>query len=166
MPQCKQPVLRTHALAIGSKIYVYTDAGGASLATLYTNSGKGTPKANPVTVGADGCVNFFCDTWPLYYRTRSDFEHVRPFTMVEGGEDITGLTASVAELNKLTGSGTLVPSGTAAAHIVAAKVDYADDGTANDLDTDARRVAAMNAANAKINSILVALETFGITASS
>jgi len=166
MPQCHQPVWRMHALATGAKVYVYTDAAGTLAATLYTDSGKGTSLANPVTVGANGNVNFYCDNWPLYFRTRSDFEHVRPFTYVEGGEDITGLTASVAELNKLTGSGAVVPSGTAASHIAAAKVDYADDGTANDLDTDARRVAAANATNAKINSILVALETFGITASS
>lgn len=95
--------------------------------------------------------------------------------------DFSGVTASAAELNvldgiapgltaaelsKLDGAGAVVASGTAAAHIVAAKVDYADDGTADDLDTDAKRVAAANATNAKINAILVALEAFGITASS
>jgi hypothetical protein len=51
---------------------------------------------------------------------------------------------------------------TAQAKLTDAKVDYADDGSANDLDTDARRVAAMNATNAKINSILDILEAHGL----
>jgi hypothetical protein len=37
--------------------------------------------------------------------------------------------------------------------------DYADDGTAKDLDTDARRVAAMNATNTRVNAIATALNT-------
>lgn len=45
-----------------------------------------------------------------------------------------------------------------------AKVDYADDGSADDLDTDAKRVAAMNATNTKINSILDILEAHGLMA--
>ena len=48
------------------------------------------------------------------------------------------------------------------AHIANAKVDYADDASANDLDTDAKRVAAANATNTAINTILVALEEAGI----
>jgi len=76
----------------------------------------------------------------------------------------TAVTASAAELNKLTGSGAKVASGTQVSHITDAKVDYIDDGSENDLDTDAKRVAAMNATNAKINLILDALDAFGITA--
>jgi hypothetical protein len=50
--------------------------------------------------------------------------------------------------------------------IADAKVDYADDGSADDLDTDAKRVAAMNATNGKINSILDILEAHGLMADS
>ena len=48
--------------------------------------------------------------------------------------------------------------------IADAKVDYADDASADDLDSDAKRVAAANAANAKINSILDILEAHGLMA--
>ena len=68
---------------------------------------------------------------------------------------LNGVTTTAAVLNYLDGA-------TQTAHIVAAPVDYADDGTAKDLDTDARRVAAMNATNAKLNALIVALEDFGI----
>jgi len=50
------------------------------------------------------------------------------------------------------------------AHIVDALVNYTDDAGATDLDTDAKRVAAMNATNAKINAILVVLENHGLVA--
>jgi hypothetical protein len=56
--------------------------------------------------------------------------------------------------------------GQAQAHIANAKVDYADDGTANDLDTDARRIAAANATNGTINSILLVLEAHGLVKAS
>jgi hypothetical protein len=52
------------------------------------------------------------------------------------------------------------------ANIADAKVDYADDGSADDLDTDAKRVAAANATNTTINSILAVLEAHGLTADS
>lgn len=48
------------------------------------------------------------------------------------------------------------------AHIVDAKVDYASPG----LDTEAEIIAAFNTTNAKINSILAALEATGLLASS
>lgn len=47
-----------------------------------------------------------------------------------------------------------------------AKTDYADDGSADDLDTDAKRVAAMNTTNTKINAILDVLEAHGLMADS
>lgn len=50
--------------------------------------------------------------------------------------------------------------------IADAKVDYTDDGSADDLDTDAKRVAAANATNTKINSILDILEAHGLMAES
>lgn len=50
--------------------------------------------------------------------------------------------------------------------IADAKTDYADDGSADDLDTDAKRVAAMNATNTKLNSILDILEAHGLMADS
>jgi len=50
----------------------------------------------------------------------------------------------------------------ASAHIADQKTTYTDTGDEHDLDTDARRVAAMNATNTAINAILLALETAGI----
>lgn len=50
--------------------------------------------------------------------------------------------------------------------IANAKVDYADDGSADDLDTDARRIAAANATNTAINSILDILEAHGLMSDS
>lgn len=50
------------------------------------------------------------------------------------------------------------------AAITDAKVDYADDGSANDLDTDAKRVAAANATNTTINEMILAMEKAGIVA--
>ncbi len=77
--------------------------------------------------------------------------------------DMRGLALDVSQI-KVDG----VPQlGTTQAALIAdAKVDYADDGSANDLDTDAKRVAAANAANAKINSILDILEANGLMAAS
>jgi len=48
------------------------------------------------------------------------------------------------------------------AHIANAKINYTDDASANDLDDDAKRVAAANATNTAINSILVVLENAGL----
>lgn len=74
----------------------------------------------------------------------------------------TAVTATAAELNKLAGAGAVVASGTQVAHVADAKVNY----TTEDLDTEAEIIAAINTANGKINSILAALEAFGINASS
>lgn len=83
-----------------------------------------------------------------------------------GGENvgvatIADVTASAAELNLLDGAGAMVASGTQHAHVVDAKVNY----TTLDLDTEAEIITALNATNTKINSILAALEAFGINAS-
>jgi len=48
------------------------------------------------------------------------------------------------------------------AHVAAAKVNYTDDASANDLDDDAKRVAAANATNTALNSVIVALENAGL----
>jgi len=48
------------------------------------------------------------------------------------------------------------------AAVTDAKTNYADDGSANDLDNDAKRVAAANATNTTINEIILALEKAGI----
>lgn len=50
--------------------------------------------------------------------------------------------------------------------IADAKVDYADDASADDLDTDAKRVAAANATNTALNSILDILEAHGLMSES
>lgn len=50
--------------------------------------------------------------------------------------------------------------------IADAKVDYADDGSADDLDDDAKRIAAANATNTIVNSILDVLEAHGLMADS
>ncbi len=52
--------------------------------------------------------------------------------------------------------------GVAQANIADALLTYVDDGTANDLDTDAKRIAAMLATNTIINSILDVLEAHGL----
>lgn len=75
---------------------------------------------------------------------------------------LTGVTATAAELNKLSGAGAAVPSGTQHAHVTDGKVDY----TTGNLDIEAEVIAAFNTTNGKINSILAALEAFGINASS
>jgi len=52
------------------------------------------------------------------------------------------------------------------AHVADAKTNYTDDASANDLDDDAKRVAAMNATNTAINTILHYLENIGVIATS
>lgn len=68
-------------------------------------------------------------------------------TLYIGG---TAVTASAAEVNKLTGTGAIVASGAAAAHI-------ADPTGGATTDAEARTA---------INAILVVLETFNQTATS
>jgi len=72
------------------------------------------------------------------------------------------MTALRKEKSQLADSAQNPLIGEAQTLIADAKVDYADDGSANDLDTDARRVAAANATNGKINSILDILEAHGL----
>jgi hypothetical protein len=69
---------------------------------------------------------------------------------------------TAADLTALSGIGSTLASGTQAAHVANAKVDY----TTGDLDTEAEIIAALNTTNGKINSILVALRAFGVLASS
>lgn len=73
---------------------------------------------------------------------------------------LSGLTASVEELNKLDGAGDVVASGTQASAISNLNESY---GT-GDLDSEAEIIAALNATNAAINDILAALRAFGIIA--
>ena len=89
---------------------------------------------------------------------------------------IDGVTASAAEVNALTGSdivkadlvklhalAAVVPSAAAAhAHIA----DQATFSASTDTDTAAHLKTCLDLQAAKINAILVALETFGINASS
>jgi len=75
----------------------------------------------------------------------------------------TSVTATAAEINKLASSGSTVASGTQAANIADAKVDYAntdldDAGSINGTEI----AAAFNITNGKINSIIAALEAFKI----
>lgn len=71
--------------------------------------------------------------------------------MKQGGDELVVKTG-----------GKITADGTQASHIVDAKADY----TTGDLDTEAEIIAALNAANAKLNSVLAALEGVGILASS
>lgn len=48
------------------------------------------------------------------------------------------------------------------ANISDALLTYVDDASANDLDTDAKRIAATHATNTKINLILDVLEAHGL----
>lgn len=74
----------------------------------------------------------------------------------------TAVTATAAELNKLSGAGSAVASGTQHAHVTDGKTDY----STGDLDSEDEIITAINTLNGKINSILAALEAFGINASS
>lgn len=58
--------------------------------------------------------------------------------------------------------GKILAAGTQASTIANAKADY----TTGDLDAEAEVIAAVNAANGKINSIIAALKGAGIIASS
>ena len=76
---------------------------------------------------------------------------------------IDGVTASAAEVNKLTGSGAVVASGTAHAHVADNQTTYS---STTETDTAAHLKTALEGIAAKINAILAALEAFGINASS
>ena len=74
-------------------------------------------------------------------------------TITVGGVQIdtvlpSGVTASAAEINKLTGSGAVVASGTQHAHVA----DIGNSATGTQIAT-------------AVNAILAALEAFGINAS-
>jgi hypothetical protein len=72
----------------------------------------------------------------------------------------TAVTASAAELNKLTGSGATVASGTQVALLVDASVAHALNSTFDDTEAE----AALNALGVKINTIIDALIAYGIMA--
>ena len=72
----------------------------------------------------------------------------------------TAVTASAAELNKLTGSGAAVASGTQVAAITDASTAHALNATFSDTEAE----AALDALGTKINLIIAALEAYGIAA--
>ena len=79
----------------------------------------------------------------------------------------TALTATAAEINKLASAGAVVASGTAAAHIVDLKADYAntdidDAGTINGTEL----AVVLNLITARCNALVARLEAFKINASS
>jgi hypothetical protein len=74
---------------------------------------------------------------------------------------LAGLATTKTELGKLAGAGARVASGTQAVHAADLKTNYG----AGELDTEAKIITALNTTNAKINTILLALEDFGINAS-
>jgi len=89
---------------------------------------------------------------------------------------IDGVTASAAEVNALTSSG-IVTADLAKLHACAAVIanaaaahahiaDVATFSASTDTDTAAHLKTALDGIGTKINAILVALETFGINASS
>jgi hypothetical protein len=82
-------------------------------------------------------------------------------TVDGSGITVAGVTATAAEINKLSGAGAVVASGTQHAHVVDAKTDY----TTLDLDTEAEIISALNTTNTKLNAVLAALEAFKINAS-
>lgn len=69
--------------------------------------------------------------------------------------------ASGGEINVESG-GKITDDGTQASHIADASVAY----TTGDLDAESEIIAAINATNGKINSIIAALEGVGILAAS
>ena len=76
--------------------------------------------------------------------------------------DGSQVTATAAELNKLDGVGATVASGTQAANITDASTAHALNATFSDTEVE----GALDALGTKINSVIAALEAFGITASS
>jgi hypothetical protein len=64
--------------------------------------------------------------------------------------------------SQLADSGGRPMIGSAQTKIADALLSYVDDGSANDLDTDAKRIAATHATNTIINSILDILEAHGL----
>lgn len=72
----------------------------------------------------------------------------------------TAVTASAAELNKLTGSGAAVASGTQVALLADASTAHALNATFSDTEAE----AALNALGVKINTIIDALIAYGIMA--
>ena len=77
--------------------------------------------------------------------------------------DFTGLALDCSEL-QIDGVVQNLDAVVASTFIADAKVDYADDAGVNDLDTDLKRITAMNATNVKINSILDILIAHGLMA--
>lgn len=73
----------------------------------------------------------------------------------------TQITATATEINKLTGAGAALASGTQAANITDASTAHALNATFSDTEVE----AALNALGTKINAIIDALEAFGISAS-
>jgi hypothetical protein len=91
--------------------------------------------------------------------TRWNDKTFRIGTLFIGGTEVT---ATAAELNKLDGVGAAVASGTQAANITDASVAHALNATFSDVEVE----TALNNLGTKINSVIAALEAFGITASS
>ncbi len=75
---------------------------------------------------------------------------------------LDGITATVTEINKLAGAGAVVASGTQQAHVANASVAHDLNATFSDTEVE----TALNALGTKINSILTALEAFGVNATS
>lgn len=73
---------------------------------------------------------------------------------------LDGVTATTAQINTLAGltEGVALALGEPVENIVDAKADYDTGG----LDNEAKIIAALNATNGAINSILAALIEFGI----
>lgn len=78
--------------------------------------------------------------------------NVKNYTEQGGAKTVIGGTLDIASGGVVSGAGTQ------ANHIADAKTDY-DTG---DLDAEAEIIAAVNATNTTINSILAALEAVGI----
>jgi len=72
----------------------------------------------------------------------------------------TAVTASAAEINKLTGSGATVASGTQVTGIADASTAHALNATFSDTEVE----AALDALGTKMNLIIAALEAYGIAA--
>lgn len=85
--------------------------------------------------------------------------------VVDAGEitiGATAVTATAAEINKLAGSGAAVASGTQRTHLTDASTAHALNATFSDTEVE----TALNALATKINTIIDALEAYGIMAAS
>jgi len=150
----------------GRKLKFWDDAVGTVAAVVKDHAGA--TYTQPITVPSNGHLNCRFDQWPVYYTDNRGWTRVKR---------VPGMPATISGLSAQTH---LADIGTGGNLVADGPTDFADDGTAKDLDTDAKRIAAMNATNTKLNAnstrtnvisakvdaLIAKLEASGVIASS